>query len=309
LTDSDPLARSSAIRELAAFDDPKVVRLIVRMADDPDWVVRGCVAWALGRPGYSETLPTLERLANDEYPFVRFRAIAALGDAQGAEVLIRIAADEERDQRERIRAIHAMRRAQGSGVERFLWKTGEHAPDGGIATTAVAVLTYRNAEGIEERIRRILEGEAARTTDGSVGMVREVWWDKTQIICLLHGMGNRALPLIRTALKDDDWRVRASGVEELGKIDGHDAEALLFRAVNDPDFRVRTRAVEALGRKQGRRIVTILSHALNDRDRLVRVKTIGALRRHRAFTIMKQALRDTDPLVRVAASRVLQCKS
>ena len=236
LTDGDPFVRISAVRELAAIDDPEAVRLIVKMADDSDWVVRGCAAWALGRPGCVEAFPTLERLADDVHPFVRFRAIAALGEIQGRAMLLRIAADEQRDRRERIRAIHAMRRIDDPEIEPFLRRMGEDAPDGGVATIAVVVLIDRGVGEVEEGIRRIL------TADG--------WWDKVQVIRLLHRLGSQAVSLLRMAFEDSDWRVRASTLEELGRIDEDETVELIIskQVLSDPDPRVRAIAARVLKR-------------------------------------------------------------
>jgi hypothetical protein len=120
-----------------------------------------------------------------------------------------------------------MRQIRDPEIDLFLRKIGESAPDGGVATTAVVVLIDRNVRGIEEGIRRILMGKG--------------WWDKVQVIHLFHRLGGQAIPLLRMAFEDSDWRVRASALEELGRIDEDEMVEFIIskQVLSDPDPRVR----------------------------------------------------------------------
>ena len=66
---------------LAAVDrpDPAVVELLVRALDDPEPLVRGHAAWALGRPGSAAARASLsEKSMSEGDPLVRGEIAAAL---------------------------------------------------------------------------------------------------------------------------------------------------------------------------------------------------------------------------------------
>ena len=78
----------------------KVVPQLIEVANSPDPQVRFRVAWVLGKSRDPAAFEALCRLADDEYPRVRYDAVLAtgeLGDERAAPVLKSIAAlrDEE----------------------------------------------------------------------------------------------------------------------------------------------------------------------------------------------------------------------
>lgn len=288
------LLRSEFVRELASVEDATATQLIVSLADDEDWIVRGSVAWALGKRTGPWVSSALFRMAYDGHPFVRFRAIASLGEIQALAPLERVALEESRDPRERVRSVHAMRTIDGAEVNSVLMSIADAGALSSVSVAAVAVLVHRNAAGIRAYVEAVLHcGD---------------WRFKAHLVGVLHNLGREALPYLDMAMADADWRVRASAVEQCGCLNEPEAESFLAEAAREPHPLVRVRAVEGLGRSAEKHL-PLLFLALSDPDRTVRFAAIKALGSRNTSRRLTSLACDPDPLVGAIARRVIRRKA
>ena len=110
------------------------------------------------------------------------------------------------------------------------------------------------------------------------------------------------------ALKDNDWNVRYSAAEALGRIGGDKAVEPLITALKDKDNSVRYSAAQALGRIGGDKAVEPLIAALKDNVNSVRysaAQALGSIGGDKAFEPLIAALKDEDYSVRSSAAEAL----
>jgi 3-methyladenine DNA glycosylase AlkD len=117
------------------------------------------------------------------------------------------------------------------------------------------------------------------------------------------------------ALRDEDYLVRSSAAEALGKLGKPTDEVItgLLEALRDEHSVVRSGAAEALGKlgKPTDEVITGLLEALRDEDYLVRSSAAEALGKlgkptDEVITGLLEALRDEDYLVRSSAAEALK---
>jgi HEAT repeat protein len=90
---------------------------------------------------------------------------------------------------------------------------------------------------------------------------------------------DRAIPGLKLALRDPDWRVRERAAEVVGRLKppGQAPEALLL-ALDDADERVRRAAAAALVDTKHPQALRVLVEGMNSSDWRVRNATLDALR-------------------------------
>jgi HEAT repeat protein len=130
----------------------------------------------------------------------------------------------------------------------------------------------------------------------------------------LGALGQAAAPaagLLRAALADSYWEVRAGAAEALGAIDDRDAvELLIERLAGDEVWSVRARAAASLGKLHDRRATRPLRVALGDMASFVRraaAVALGELADPEAVEALAAAAEsDSDATVREAAVAALE---
>ena len=95
---ADPCAevRGAAVRALAAFPSPPVLKALWEMLPRERGVVLGNILEALGASGRKELAPHVEKFLDHPEPEVRSKAVSSLarmGDAAGWEKILAMAAD------------------------------------------------------------------------------------------------------------------------------------------------------------------------------------------------------------------------
>jgi HEAT repeat protein len=110
----------------------------------------------------------------------------------------------------------------------------------------------------------------------------EIPHDRQEAAQALGAKGAEALPAIRKALKDKDWRVRRGATDALAQI-GADAKSempALVEALKDKDAWVRDGAAVALGKigRDAKDAAKALAKAATDESVWVRESAMGALR-------------------------------
>lgn len=86
LRDPSPSVRERTVVALGMFDEPEE-DAILELVDDPNWRVRGVVAWALGNTRSESVLEALIQLSKDSRSAVRVMAMLALGLVGGTRAV------------------------------------------------------------------------------------------------------------------------------------------------------------------------------------------------------------------------------
>jgi HEAT repeat protein len=128
------------------------------------------------------------------------------------------------------------------------------------------------------------------------------------VVDTLEKIGKPAVPVLIQALQNNDnWMVRYSAADALGRIGASDQEVVpvLINALRDKDEYVRSEAADVLG-KIGKMAVPDLINALQSKDAYVRYKAVDALRiigkeAVAALPALRNALHDEDIKVSLTA--------
>ncbi len=128
------------------------------------------------------------------------------------------------------------------------------------------------------------------------------------VVQALEMVGSRGLPAFKTALRSDDARVRAGGIQVLRRLRIPETLPMLLESLGDPSAEVRLATVGALSQFGGRAAAQGLVAALSDRDLEVVEATRQALAQlgSEAAPFLLVRLKDPDPAVRRSAVQVLQ---
>ncbi len=120
----------------------------------------------------------------------------------------------------------------------------------------------------------------------------------------------RAVDLIAGILTNagEQWYVRSTAAEALGRIQDPNALEALITVLMDPHWNVRSQSATALGSLGDRQAVEPLVSALKDQDAAVRgsaAEALGKIRDKRAIEPLRAALEDEDRHVRKQAQQAL----
>jgi HEAT repeat protein len=132
---------------------------------------------------------------------------------------------------------------------------------------------------------------------------RERWEVRSDAILALEKLGAPALTAIQAALTDNDWFVRATAANALGKIQDAKAVKGLINILSDEEWFVRERAAEALS-KIGEPAVEALIDALKDGNGLVRERAaeiLGKIGSRKSLIPLQEAFNDNELYVRARA--------
>jgi len=120
--------------------------------------------------------------------------------------------------------------------------------------------------------------------------------------------GDKALPLIEKLLQDKDDSIRWSAAKALGKIESKKALVIIKKTLKNKDSNIKETAVYALGRVGGENALALVIILLKDKDYKVRAAALYTLKKlsgEKYFDLIKNALGDEDYRVRVATIQVL----
>ncbi len=197
---------------------------------------RAQAAQLLGIVGDPAAVSDVERLIGDRDWRVRVsaaRAAGTLGDVSLAGTLLEAVSDRKRPVPAGVVALAIARLGQEADLA-LLAGIGH-------ADRRTRLLSTRMAPsvGVPHLVEQVLVQRAEVETDQEVR------------VALCEGLGRvgqpeEAEPVLTTALRDPDWRVRASAARALGLIGAHDADDELVRALHDERCEVRNAAAGAL---------------------------------------------------------------
>ncbi|GAB4508619.1 MAG: hypothetical protein OHK0046_01570 [Anaerolineae bacterium] len=113
-----------------------------------------------------------------------------------------------------------------------------------------------------------------------------------------------AEPLIKQALKDEDFRVREAAIYALCDLREYNAYQLMIEVLRNEDDRVRDAAAFGLRDTQDSAAVPVLEVVLEAKDPEVRIHALEALGQNdtpEAMPVVREAINDPEPDVKYAA--------
>lgn len=126
----------------------------------------------------------------------------------------------------------------------------------------------------DEELAALAEWEAEVAKE----LAREDWRIRRAAVnSLAQGSGEDAMPLIASALQDQNENVRGAAVYALARVGGESVVPFLATALADPDLCVRLDAVRMLASVGGESVVPLLVQALRDEYVEVRRCAVYAL--------------------------------
>ena len=322
--------RVRVIRRLQRSRSDKAVDALLQATRDPDPVIQGQAARALGRWQNLRAEPRLLELYRDtkEPPTVRSEAIRSLGligNPAMAEVLRQALTDPEPQVRKG--AIQGLQvktyRDIADRTDLWLQLLTDEGQDAHTRAEAAEALGRRGDPKAVPALLAVLEKPAAPVLNTSgasdklkAGLASKLTLQlETQVnvrakaALALGKIGDRkAVPALATALaKDQDPYVRYMAAQSLGKLGGPEALKALLAAMGDGDSRVRRQVIFSLGHFKEPEVAKALEPLLNDPDPGVRLQAaIGLAKRGNPEPLMAQAEKDEHKAVRGGARETLK---
>ncbi len=348
---------------------PATIPDLIGQLSSNDFHDRQHAAKQLGDLGLAArgAVPALAKALHDAYPEVRKSAAKALGQIGSPAVQVLVEALQSRDAGIRKMAAQALAQAGPDAKEAVpelmdalqdktsdvrmaaIDALGEMGEEGREAAPELARLFYDPNVRLRERVRAALTSIGPASVEPLSEALSEqdkieVRLDAIQMIALFGPAAKKALPALRKALTDPDYRIRAAAASALGKmeLDGADAVPDLLAALKDKKLAVQSEAVTALmlltsagvpdllpkvreADRKGKWVAPVsmaqraakpandlagLVKALRDKDPQVRTKAalvLAALgpKAEPALPLLTRALEDEDPEVRLTVAMVI----
>ena len=266
LQDSNPDARSSAVKALANTGDSRAVAPLITALQDKSESVRGCALQGLKDIG-PPAVPLLIIALKNPNRRVRRKAscvidnigykLKDIGDFRAVEPLI----DALKD------------------------------PTSAVRSHSVTALGKIGGPQALPPVISALKTEAVRSAL-DIGVCYRA-------IEALHRLGQTAAECLISALKHPDKAIRRKAATLLGKTGEAGAVDLLIVALNDKHPRVRSRAAHALGRVGNPAAVAPLTVALKDTEPNVRINALHALGKFGESTAAALTSALADPMASV----------
>lgn len=265
----DPETRRAAYRALGYLKDRRLVELCVKGMKDPNALVRGQAANALGKVGDVATADAIERNLKTMRPsgerFLLVDALAWTGRQSAIKELVMISETK-------------------------------NSPLQALAATVLLEIRDRSAL---PAFRRVLD-EQLRKGNHLPGV------DQVMTYTLGELEDKQATPLLLRALTKGTAPTQREAAAALGKLRAQEAVGPLLKIVRKGRLFSRVGALVALGRIGDKRNAAVLTKSLEDRDAPVRWATAVALERlgdPRVVPALSRLLKDPHPFVSAQAQR------
>lgn len=267
LAEQDERLRIATVRVLARFEDQRVAQAFERLlTDDPSPQIRATLASVLPQWSQDQAVPLLLNALADPDAAVRrnvLHALGNIGDWRATRPLIALLADDAL----RIPALEALGKC---GDEQSIDVLLSHLLDreAGIEVhlAAATALASFHTPVVAQTFRQAIEDPTLKWLRSAVTYALGQWKHE------------QAIPLLLTALVDEDRQVRWRAAEALAKQPDTRAIPQLLVALKDEQIAVRCRAIEALGKTGEECVIAPLLKQLADKEKLVRVAAATALR-------------------------------
>jgi len=286
--------RLDAIHSLGRMGDSRAIKPLLAAVSDRDPNIRLAAIDALNGVGEPDVVTSLINALKDPSKNVRAVAAAALGsagDATAVEPLLAVLPDED----------WAVRKAAGDALARLRDKRAVEPiialmndPDQDVRETAVNALgEIRDRSAVQCLVNALVDPQmSVRTLAASALRKVDAKWEHLDQALL-------AIPRLKIALRSNDYWVRQSATEVLGKLEKSQATAPQWDETDTNTTAVRVRQQVALG---------VLVKAISDHDPVLRLAASEALGRsadRRMIPPLVSALADPKPWVRHAAAVAL----
>lgn len=266
---------------------------ILSYLNDPDEIVRRCIADVLGEIGDTASTLSLIESLSDEDGHVRGRAALALGkikDRRAIIPLMGLLTDEYEDVQEA--AVNALAE---TGVE------------------IEKILPYLSTKEttLRKNIALLLGKLKAKEAVLSLGFaLKDEDPEVREAVVSALGMigGQEAGRFLTLALTDEEARVRRAAALAIGEIGYQRGVNSLIILIRDEDSDVRVAAVRGLGELKNPSALIPLIELLKDKDPLVRISAIEALGEigdREAIPSLSNILKEDDPELRKTAIKAL----
>ena len=321
-----PPVQTTIIEALASFDRARVADLLLQ-TKAPDRKLAEAVTRALSAVDVTADSLVIQLGSGDSAS--RSQAaerLALLGDPQAVPPLIEVMATAK-DAQVKVSAALALgvlrdRRA----VEALV--TATHAPESAVRTAAISSLGRIADHTSSEALLAAAKDDDAAVRGAALESLAALgisverlsadvnnanWQTRAAAIAMLGRLGDaRSTPLLLSALKDQDSRVRAEAARTIALMAGPTGDSRLLDgltgALRDPSTDVRIESTYALGRLRDARAIAPLTGLLSDRDARVSIAAAESLARMkdaRALRVLGSSLADNDWRVRARAAQVL----
>lgn len=290
LHDEESLVRKEAATALKTMQDVEAAPVLLMALRDEDWRVRKSAADALVQLG-TTSIPGLLRMLSDTRDDVRRIAIIVLGqlgDSIALPALLKALKESNPDIRGA--AVHSLGLLKDQEAVPALSElvNDEALPrwiNRSVGRLAIEALTSIGGEValsiVHEWQAKQGERGVRKGTTGSAERAKSKLKRQKKLASQAHAKTD-AQELIRS-LKDDDWAVRQSAVEQLGGTGNEKALPFLLPMLKDTDEQVRLAVVRNLGNFPPHQVLESALIALQDRSDLVSdgaIQTLASLGSH-----------------------------
>lgn len=305
LKHEDGLKRWTAVKALAAYDDPEAVQALLRALGDEDILVCDGAAESLVKVG-APAVPGLLNALLDANPNVRGAAVETLGkigDSVAVPALRNLLADTAKpwlsDDRICDLAVKALENigSKEAVLTAEEWRE-EHAPDPD-AQAESEVRFFRTS--LPELLDALRDANLMIRQDAATAL-------REQAKALHDADHGAVLKVLMDALEDQEWFVRWAVTEALAWLGDKEAVSAIAERLDDPNWMVQVAAVRALVELGDTGVADKLLRHLNDPHPMVRevcVEALGLWGAKAAIPGLISALSDPEGFVRRAAAEAL----
>lgn len=283
--DEDVVAAAAAIAILRAY--PQAPQVATDMLESSDPAARRIAVAGIGRKVGARAAEDLRAMADDPDPLVRRAVVSALGalkDPADTETLTQLATDE--DDEVRAAALNAL--AQGKRGD-LAPLAREHLADLHLGVRLAALRLLAANAGDEELVPYLTGEDAAMAAHAARALAKT--------------MPVEAKAALDRILGDEDWTVRASGLNLATSVVGRDgAVERAVIALRDAELDVRLAAARLLPDDDARALEVFGEALADESTRLEAAVDLATRGDPRGLDTLDALVVDSNPSTRIAAA-------
>ena len=282
-TDNNSTMRMMAM-DTAGYVGEKAIPILEKGIKDPDASTRGRALLSAGKVGGEKAIPILEKGMVDNHIQVQLQALLSANKIEGEEAKIRSLLEQN--------AISIL--------------------EGGIANsdTDINMQALQVAKKISEKEPKalsFLEQHAVPVLKRGLSKAEANSYERYSVVWTAGDMGEIALPILETGIKDSNPVVRRAAVKSATEI-GEKALPILETGIKDSNSLVRRTAVKS-ATGIGEKALPILETGIKDSHPKVREAAVGSTTviGKKAIPLLRRALDnpETDPNFKAEIQRAI----